>query len=257
MRNVTSTVYYINSLPDWFYIKDSVKTMSSYWWVTDIVVLHTDPKRPDYFGELEEEYFKVTEHWKDFGSGFDKSVINGGFNEIACRDYGVSLAEEKGNEWIICCDPDEFFTPLLKDILIYMTDEKIDKVVELSCFPFISPSIYIWDRNSAHGSTFVMHDPHIRAWRSSEKMRYKQGWRSKHKTNKTQDCSVNPTKRRFYEPKICHIHLHDFYGHKTSRLPSHLLGEIDKDYRILENPREVFPDHYIQAYVDHLKDINK
>ena len=63
MRNVTSTVYYINSLPDWFYIKDSVKTMSSYWWVTDIVVLHTDPKRPDYFGELEEEYFKVTEHW--------------------------------------------------------------------------------------------------------------------------------------------------------------------------------------------------
>ena len=74
MRNVTSTVYYINSLPDWFYIKDSVKTMSSYWWVTDIVVLHTDPKRPDYFGESEEEYFKVTEHWKDFGSGFDKSV---------------------------------------------------------------------------------------------------------------------------------------------------------------------------------------
>ena len=101
-----------------------------------------------------------------------------------------------------------------------------------------------------------MHDPHIRVWRSSEKMRYKCGWRSKHKANKTQDCSVNPTKRRFYEPKICHIHLHDFYGHKTSRLPNHLLGEIDLDYKILENPRDVFPDHYIQAYVDHLKKIN-
>ena len=68
---------------------------------------------------------------------------------------------------------------------------------------------------------------------------------------------MNPTKRRFYEPKVCHIHLHDFYGHKTSRLPNHLLGEIDLDYKILENPRDVFPDHYIQAYVDHLKKINQ
>ena len=257
MNNVKSTVYYINNEHDKSYLDLSVKTMHAYWWVSDIVILHTDPIKPNYLGDLEKEYFKVSEYWQNFGHSFDIPVEKGGFDEVSCRNYAVELAESKRNEWIISCDPDEFFTSFLGEVIKYMTEENIDKVVQISCFPFISPSIYVWDRRSAWGKTFVMHDPHIRVWRRTDNLRYVHATFRKNNKNSTQDCHIQDRgKRKFYEPKICHIHVHDMFGPKTKRLPLHILKEIDLDYKILENPRDIFPDHYIQAYVDHLKRIS-
>jgi len=111
-----------------------------------------------------------------------------------------------------------------------------------------------------------MHDGHIRAVRHNHLPYY--AFRKLHKIgdktgrvfsdgrveiylNDTQDSGVTgvPKRNIFYEPEPCHIHVHDMF-HKTDRIAYHKLSSIDEDYKLIEKPRDIFPDHYIQAYVD-------
>ena len=253
----TCTVWYITSKIDNDHLRLSVKIMNSYDWVNNIVIMHTDPIKPKNVGELESEYNKISEFWKSYGYGFDRSCEDGGFDEVTCRNETIQIAKGMGSEWIVQCDSDEFFTPWLGELFLYIDENNQDAfAIEFSCYHFISPSIYIWDARSVRG---VMHDGHIRAVRHNHLPEYRFAALHRKKTNPTKDCGVKGTPRGnvFYEPKPCHIHVHDMFGSKTSRIASHKLSKIDEDYKLKENPRDIFPDYYIQKYIDHKKKIIK
>ena len=222
--------------------------MSAYDWVTDILIVYTDDEKPTQMGDLTEKYFpKVTERWRSYGYGFDRSVEDGGFDEVKCRNEVITWAREFGNEFLIQCDADEFFTPKLGEILDYMIIDNIQKVVSFTHYPFISPCIYVWDTSAVRG---IMHDPHIRVWRKTDEVWYHAT--HKNKKNITQDCSVSHDKGEsvFYEPKICHVHLHDMIGSKVN--PSrNKLDEFGIDYKIADPT--IMPEHYVDAFVKRLK----
>jgi len=247
----TCTVWYITSKIDSDHLRLSVKIMNSYDWVDNIVIMHTDPSKPKNVGELESEYNNISEFWKSYGYGFDRSCEDGGFDEVTCRNETIQIAKEMGSEWIVQCDSDEFFTSWLGELFLYIKENNQDAfAIEFSCYHFISPSIYIWDVNSVRG---VMHDGHIRAVRHNYLPEYRFKALHKDRINPTRDCGVKgvPRGNVFYEPKLCHIHVHDMFGNKTGRISDHRLSAIDEDYKIIENTREIFPDYYIQEYVDH------
>jgi len=258
----TCTVWYITSKTDSDHLRLSVKTMDSYDWVDNIVIMHTDPSKPKNVGKLESESAKISEFWKSYGYGFDRPCEDGGFDEVTCRNEVIQIAKDMGSEWIVQCDSDEFFTPWLGELFLYINENNQDAfAIEFSCYHFISPSIYVWDVSSVRG---VMHDGHIRAVRHNYLPEYRfaglhkvgnRGGRYGVYKNQTEDCGVKGTPRGnvFYEPKPCHIHVHDMFGHKVDRIVSHSLSNIDEDYKLIENPRDIFPDYYIQAYVDHRK----
>jgi len=228
--------------------------MSAYDWVTDILIVYTDDEKPSQMGDLTEKYFpKVTERWQSYGHGFDRSVEDGGFDEVKCRNECIAWAREFGNEFLIQCDSDEFYTPLLGEILDHMIRENIEKVVSLSCYHFISPSIHMIDVSSMRG---IMHDPHIRVWRTTDEAWYHS--LHHHKVNHTIDCSVNHDKGEevFYEPKLCHVHVHDMIGHKASP-DRHRLERFGEDYKVVDP--SFMPQHYIDAFLSRLKkkDIQK
>jgi hypothetical protein len=222
--------------------------MSAYDWVTDILIVYTDDKKPSQMGELTEQYFpKVTEKWQSYGYGFDKSIKDGGFDEVKCRNDCIAWAREFGNEFLIQCDSDEFYTPLLGEILDYMIRDNIEKVVSLSCYHFISPSTHMIDQSSIKG---IMHDPHVRVWRKTDEAWYHGTHR--HRANHTQDCSINHDKGDavFYEPNLCHIHVHDMIGYKANPT-RHRLERFGQDYKVIDP--SFMPEHYIKAFVDSLK----
>ena len=251
MSRIRSTVWYVVHSSDYFCLDLSVKTMSAYDWVTDIFIVYTDDEQPAEFGKLKEKYFpKVTEKWQSYGHGFDKSVADGGFDEVRCRNEVIAWAREFDNEFLIQCDADEFYTPLLGEILDYMIRDNIEKVVSFSHYPFISPCIYVWDTSCIRG---IMHDPHIRVWRKTDEVWYH--GHNRGRKNHTQDCSINHDKDEmiFYEPQPCHMHLHDMIGPKVNPSRNNL-DKFGVDYKIIDP--SIMPQHYIEAFVERLKNEN-
>ena len=57
VHSTKSTVWYITHSSDFFYLDLSVKTMSAYDWVTDILIVYTDDEKPSQMGDLTEKYF--------------------------------------------------------------------------------------------------------------------------------------------------------------------------------------------------------
>ncbi len=212
-----TTLWYITA-NEYELLTLSVKTMAALDWVTSIVILHTDLKQPAYYANLENTLWKVKEFWQSFGSGFDKPVEQGGFDEIAARNRAIELAEAAGSDWIIQCDSDEFYTADANSGLVEAT-EKNKQAVRWSCWHLFNPTYSIFDPASIHyydGQLF--HDPHIRAWKPELRLRYQANPNTDFLSNfinKSMHCvNLLPEWQTLNQPGIFHLHIHDLIGNK-------------------------------------------
>jgi hypothetical protein len=65
--------------------------------VNHVVIVHTGPSLPSCYGELQRAWPKVQELHQDFGEGLDKSVDEGGFNQVDARNFALRIAESLGD----------------------------------------------------------------------------------------------------------------------------------------------------------------
>lgn len=134
--------------------------------VSRLVVVYTSAHPPAEFGVLARLSPKSVEVHKPFGSGFDKSLADGGYDQLSARNYAISLVEESGADWMFQLDADEFVHPqLLTEIA--MLGHQFDAVC-MSYYTLCSATSY-WQaplhRRSVNG--VELHHPRILAWRRS------------------------------------------------------------------------------------------
>ena len=139
-----------------FFLNLMIPYMLSHSWVENILIMHTDKKIPEYYGQFRDK--RVREAYKNFGDfGFGKSIENGGFNEIACRNYIIEMAEKMNGEWLLQCDSDELYTQFTAKYLNMSVD-----ILDFMCYNFHTP---ITGKHEQY---------HIRAWKKHIKLRYSQ-----------------------------------------------------------------------------------
>ena len=77
--------------------------------VTAAVVVHTGTLSPANAGSLAAAFHKVREIHRDFGQGFHKSIEEGGYDQLAARNFAIEQIEATGVEWLLQFDADEYF----------------------------------------------------------------------------------------------------------------------------------------------------
>src|SRR6185369_6457293 len=156
------------------YLNPSVEFMQAHDWVGNIVILHTNPTlAKGQIYNLVKQFPKVKEYMgRNYGTGWEKSVNFGGFDEIEARNDAIRIAEQTDCQWLLQCDSDEIFT--------YETIESIEKAaakdcksVIYSCFHFKTPTGYVTNNTDRHiKQDKQVFDPHCRAWKKYIKARY-------------------------------------------------------------------------------------
>lgn len=233
----------------------SIKAMYDHDNVKNIVVLHTDVKKPDYFGEISCYGKKIHEYHECFGSGFSTSIVDGGFSQIEARNHVLKLSDNYDDEWLLFCDSDEVF-------LIDVINEKFKNLEESSevnrvlfeIYCFFTPYQYYHpsDRKMVmHGQ--LMKHPYLRMWKKNLNVYY---FASKiimdddNYVNKSRHCVrsiVMDVYRKIsvYISEPCFLHTHDIVkkirfdkiqAAKTNIVDKFLFG---KHYEELFKKREI------------------
>jgi hypothetical protein len=154
-----TAVGYVHNTCDDEYLESSLEIMSSYKWVSDIVVLitnQTDEKRRRSQG-------KINYHYGNFGDGFLKEPEDGGFSQIDARNRLLFLLRERRPDWHVLLDSDEFFTDSTFDLIQYAQSMRKVNIL-MSTYLFHSPTHYghhpKWD-DTKDGRVPLI-DPHVR-----------------------------------------------------------------------------------------------
>jgi len=152
-------------------VKPSLEIMSAYESIKDILILHTysNSKLGNELTSICPE--KITEYWKYFGDGYEKSLDQGGYDQVEARNYILHIAENTQNEWLAHLDADEFFTSLVFEELRSASFDK--KLLTCSCYNFYS--LYEAEIKS-HKEHYVngkyLLNPRDRIWRRGLKKKH-------------------------------------------------------------------------------------
>jgi len=221
----------------------SLEVMSSYDWITHIIVLHTDR-------DGTERYINGAMHYyKDFGRGFESQPEHGGFHELGARNALLDLARKAGCPWILLCDPDEFFTPVTINCLRQAHDCK-KQIVCFACYHFVTPGSYVWWPDQVRLiQSKQYHDPHVRAVLSDCNLIYRMNSNNRfrrHLKNRTMHCHLQwpaKTKRFHSQPEtIYHVHVHHMLQPKR---PS---GVWLTRQEIRSDTAGIMPENYIRVW---------
>jgi uncharacterized protein len=184
--------------------------------VKHAVVVHTGAARPPSYGELQRYGPKFSEHHQFFGEGLDQSLADGGFDQVAARNFCLAIAESLGDRWLFQFDADDYYDPSLLDRIAKLPSPI--RAVRCACFHLLDPQHY-WHNEAKilveDGTT--LHNPHIRIWRNDRPRRFEICERTAAvEANVTRHCGVDlsdiddATVTTFAEP--LHLHLHHMLG---------------------------------------------
>lgn len=188
--------------------------------VTSLAVIHTGSKPPTKFGHLAASSPKVYEEHRDFGSGLDRAIEAGGFNQISARHYAQGLAELSQPDWLVRLDADEIMLDSALD-LIAATDDRHD----LIGFDYhtLLPQGRFWyepriERQVA-GNRLL--DPHLAVWRRALSLRDELCPVSAERfANASRHCNIRtghiPAFRVRTASGLYHLHLHCLMGKTNS-----------------------------------------
>ena len=169
------TVWYMTCAEDEEQLAMSVRIMHAYDWVKTIVIMHTDTA-PNF--TLHQQYPKVREMWEP-----GLRLANGQLDEVTARNVCLDFAEKQGNEWLLQCDSDECYLDHTVEMLkqadcdgVWMGTYNVCSLTEYLALP-VNPAA-------------PMQDAHMRAWKSSLKLRYARNAAYQHNINPTVHCEL-------------------------------------------------------------------
>jgi glycosyltransferase involved in cell wall biosynthesis len=153
-----------------------------------------------------------------FGTGFEKSIEEGGFDEVAGRNWAINYAEQQGCEWLLQCDADEFYNEENLYASLVAAEAKKANAIRYSCYSIFNsetaindPACYQFCGND------IMHDPHVRAWKTNAQVRFVRNPNPlllAGQKNKSLHCVPAIAENIYNETNIVHIHAHDIFPYK-------------------------------------------
>ena len=188
--------------------------------VRRIFLVVTGPDKPDQFGYLSRRNAKFREVYRAFGSGYDLSLEEGGYDQVSARNFALELAEECDSDWLMQYDADDYYDERIFDAVSRLHD--VADSIACSCHTLVSERSYWYvERLRRRFGPLTLLNPHTRIWKRSLRLRFEPSTRAVVAfRNATRHCGV-----RFPPPDQCraialddvyHFHLHCLLGKRYS-----------------------------------------
>ncbi|WGE31143.1 hypothetical protein PHA77_19050 (plasmid) [Edwardsiella tarda] len=137
-------------------------------YVFRIVILITD-EESDVSRKITE---KITVYSQNFGSGYSRAVADGGYDQIAARNFLIEKLSATDTDWLLMHDADDIYD---LDYYRFISEEcrKADAVT-CSCFSLRAgnevcvPLEKTWNIKDR-----ILYNPHTRIWKKTLNLRYK------------------------------------------------------------------------------------
>lgn len=154
--------------------------------IFNIAILITDgvPDKPRKLSK------KITLYSQSFGSGYSVSVADGGYDQIAARNFLLERLADTDVDWLMMHDADDIY---LNDYYDFISDECITAdAVTCSCFSLRpGPEICIPPEKKRYIQGKILYDPHTRIWKKNLNLRYeKSAGIEKYFANHSRHCGV-------------------------------------------------------------------
>jgi hypothetical protein len=191
--------------------------------VQQAIIVATGNTKPANFGRYETSNPKFREFHKNFGEGFDRAIDDGGYDQVAARNFALDRVEETDAGWAVQIDADEIYEPIIFRMLQDVPDDI--SAVTGSYYTLLSESTYWFEpRKQRMFKSGLVYDPHTSFWRMSLGLRYERSPNVEEKfVNFSRHCGVRFN--RIPDVKIAavtqpyYFHLHCLLGKRhTSRM---------------------------------------
>ncbi|WP_144240360.1 hypothetical protein [Raoultella planticola] len=174
--------------------------------VFNIAILITD-RAPDKPRKLTP---KITLYSHNFGSGYSISVTDGGYDQIAARNFLLERFTDTDVDWLMMHDADDIY---LHDYYDFISEKCITAdAITCSCFSLRpGPEICIPQGKTWYIQGKTLYDPHTRIWKKNLNLRYeKSAGIEKHFANHSRHCGVIfPEDMNIISTDgVYHFHLH-------------------------------------------------
>lgn len=220
-------------------------THLNYDWIWRIALLNSRG------GTFDISHPKLLHFSRDFGHGFTAQPEDGGFDEVAARNFLLDAVADIDGTCTILCDSDDVYHPdTVRVIELMARNNSLAGMIE--CWHFTSPNQYLFFPNSLfryRDSSPRLHDPHIRIlrhgcgirWQLNPNTTLRDTW-----PNRTMHCTPQlgswPTLLRI--PGLFHLHTHHMFEPKrTAYVTSH-----KKDWKLRTIRNSPFPANIVEAY---------
>ncbi|QDX29352.1 hypothetical protein [Dickeya poaceiphila] len=198
----------------------SIAACSEY--VSHILILITDRETVDRkllsLNFLGSSVDKLIIACGDYGSGYEISLSDGGYDQVSARNDALEMIYKKDVDWVMQHDADDiydsaFYAKICKDCGAY-------EAVMTECYTLNSLSSYVVNSKllkNIYGRTLI--NPHIRVWKKKLGLKYKRSALvSKTYANETRHCGVEFPDRMnlLLVKKPSHYHLHRLLNKRHS-----------------------------------------
>lgn len=164
----------------------TLKFAASSEYVVKIAILITDGK-PSAPWSISE---KITVYSQCFGAGYSVAIADGGYNQIAARNFLIEKLTATNIDWLLMHDADDLYD---LDYYRYISEEcrKMDAVT-CSCFSLRpGPEICVPSEKTKNIMGVALCDPHTRIWKRSLGLKYQKSVGiEKHFANHSRHCGV-------------------------------------------------------------------
>ena len=133
---------------------------------------------------------KITVYSENFGAGYNTSITDGGYDQIAARNFLIEKLNATDVDWLLMHDADDLYD---LDYYRYISEEcgKMDAVT-CSCFSLRpGPEICVPLEKTKNIQGVMLYDPHTRIWKKKLGLKYKKSVGvEKYFANHSRHCGV-------------------------------------------------------------------
>jgi hypothetical protein len=132
-----------------------------------IVVTDGQPSSINTYSSI---HRKVDEHYMDFGHGYDLSIEDGGYDQVAARNYAIESINQHDIEWIVQNDADNIFEDNVYSALSNCGNHSAYICHHVTLLPdskyWFKPKL-----NKERFGEYIL-DPHLFCWKRELNLRY-------------------------------------------------------------------------------------
>ena len=199
------TLWLVVSQDDKPFLKHTLLPLAHHKRIKEILVIHTGHRAPVDIGDLNRVSNRIREYHQNFGEGKNIPIHEGGFDQVAARNFAMNLCALRNAEWVIQLDADELLVPELFDTIPTVVKPEV-LAFRLSRYELVAEDQYA--DNDVASDKHYLHNSRIRIWRLDKK-RYER-------------CSVS--QERFPNPtRHCGIDFNDLSESHVVNLPGEYL----------------------------------
>lgn len=179
-------------------------SLSEYVFKIAILITDGESKNPQNITE------KITVYSHNFGSGYSLAIADGGYNQIAARNFLIEKLSAMDIDWLMMHDADDLYT---LDYYRFISEEcRNTDAVTCSCFS-LRPGLEICVplEKIKHIQGRSLYDTHTRIWKKELSLRYEKSVSvEKHFANHSRHCGVifPENINILCTEELYHFHLH-------------------------------------------------